>query len=91
MVPLLALIVFLGVYPKPVLDRIEPSVDRLLGHVEQRKPHHQPSVAAGKGAMMPCWPAAPDARRRSPLQLLHPYEYRLMPELILVVGRLVCC
>jgi len=33
MVPLLALIVFLGVYPKPVLDRINPSVDRLVEHV----------------------------------------------------------
>ena len=32
--PLLALIVFLGVYPKPVLDRIEPSVDALVAHVE---------------------------------------------------------
>ena len=32
--PLLALIVFLGVYPKPVLDRIEPSVDLLVDHVE---------------------------------------------------------
>jgi NADH-quinone oxidoreductase subunit M len=31
---LLVPIVFLGVYPKPVLDRIEPSVDRLLAHVE---------------------------------------------------------
>lgn len=32
--PLLVLIVFLGVYPKPMLDRIEPSVDRLLAHVD---------------------------------------------------------
>jgi NADH-quinone oxidoreductase subunit M len=32
--PLLALIVFLGVYPKPVLDRIEPSVVALIDHVE---------------------------------------------------------
>ena len=32
--PLLFLIVFLGVYPKPVLDRMEPSVDALLVHVE---------------------------------------------------------
>lgn len=32
--PLLALIVFLGVYPKPVLDRISPSVDELIAHVE---------------------------------------------------------
>jgi NADH-quinone oxidoreductase subunit M len=35
MVPLVALIVFLGVYPKPVLERIEPSVDKLLAHVEK--------------------------------------------------------
>jgi NADH-quinone oxidoreductase subunit M len=33
LLPLIGLIVFLGVYPKPVLDRIEPSVDRLLHHV----------------------------------------------------------
>lgn len=32
--PLLALIVFMGVYPKPVLERIEPSVERLVAHVE---------------------------------------------------------
>ena len=32
--PLLGLIVFMGVYPKPVLDRIEPSVDALIAHVE---------------------------------------------------------
>jgi NADH-quinone oxidoreductase subunit M len=35
MVPLLGLIVFLGVYPKPVLDRMQPAVDRLVEHVEQ--------------------------------------------------------
>jgi len=34
--PLLALIIALGVYPKPVLDRIEPSVDALVAHVEDK-------------------------------------------------------
>ena len=34
--PLLALIVFLGVYPKPVLDRISPAVDTLIAHVEDK-------------------------------------------------------
>jgi NADH:ubiquinone oxidoreductase subunit 4 (subunit M) len=34
MAPLVGLIVFLGVYPKPMLDRIEPSVERLVQHVE---------------------------------------------------------
>ncbi len=33
--PLLFLIVFMGVYPKPVLDRMEPSVDALIGHIEE--------------------------------------------------------
>jgi NADH-quinone oxidoreductase subunit M len=33
---LIALIVFLGVYPKPFLERVEPSVDRLIEHVEAR-------------------------------------------------------
>ena len=34
--PLLALIVVMGVYPKPFLDRIEPAVDELIAHVEAR-------------------------------------------------------
>jgi NADH-quinone oxidoreductase subunit M len=33
LIPFLAAIVFCGVYPKPLLDRIEPSVDRLVAHV----------------------------------------------------------
>lgn len=32
--PLLALIVGMGVYPKPILDRIEPAVDVLIAHIE---------------------------------------------------------
>jgi NADH-quinone oxidoreductase subunit M len=57
MAPLIALIVFLGVYPKPVLDRIQPSVDRLITHVEALscEPaggtcYHQPDVAAEQPA-----------------------------------------
>jgi NADH-quinone oxidoreductase subunit M len=33
MVPIVALIVVLGVFPKPVLDRISPSVQQLIAHV----------------------------------------------------------
>ena len=33
--PLIVLIVLLGVFPKPVLDRITPSVDRLVVHVDE--------------------------------------------------------
>ena len=36
MAPLIILIVFLGVYPKPVLDRINPSVNQLIAHVESK-------------------------------------------------------
>ena len=42
MAPLLLLIVGLGVYPKPMLDRIEPSVDRLIAHVEKYSDYTQP-------------------------------------------------
>jgi NADH-quinone oxidoreductase subunit M len=36
LVPFLAIIVFLGVYPKPMLDRIEPAVADLIEHVETK-------------------------------------------------------
>lgn len=36
LVPFIALIVLTGVYPKPMLNRIEPAVDRLIAHVESR-------------------------------------------------------
>ncbi len=49
MVPLVVLIVFLGVYPKPVLDRIRPSVRDLITHVEENSDYRQPAVAAGRG------------------------------------------
>jgi NADH-quinone oxidoreductase subunit M len=45
MAPLLAAIVFVGVYPKPMLERIEPSVNRLIAHIEDRTTYRQPEVA----------------------------------------------
>jgi NADH-quinone oxidoreductase subunit M len=48
MAPLLAAIVFLGVYPKPMLERIEPAVDRLVEHVEAHTDYRQPAVYADK-------------------------------------------
>ena len=44
--PVLALIVFLGVYPKPVLDRMAPSVKALVQRVDERSGTHQPAGAA---------------------------------------------
>ena len=46
MAPLLIAIVFLGVYPKPVLERIEPSVARVVAHVEDHSDFREPKVAS---------------------------------------------
>ena len=43
--PLIAIIVFVGVYPKPMLDRIQPSVERLIDHVEVKSDYVEPEVA----------------------------------------------
>src|SRR5688500_14364408 len=42
MLPLVLGIVFIGVYPKPVLDRIDPSVDRLMEHVQEHSDYRAP-------------------------------------------------
>jgi NADH-quinone oxidoreductase subunit M len=42
--PLLALSLFLGFYPKPVLDRLQPSVQALIHHVEQNSNYKAPKV-----------------------------------------------
>jgi NADH-quinone oxidoreductase subunit M len=34
LVPMVAMILFLGLYPKPALDRIEPSVQQILDRIE---------------------------------------------------------
>ena len=48
MLPLIAGIVFLGVYPKPVLDRINPSVNHLIAHVQHVDPSlHIPAKGLG--------------------------------------------
>ncbi|MHB1787743.1 MAG: hypothetical protein ACYCS7_16730 [Acidimicrobiales bacterium] len=48
MAPLVILIVFIGLYPRPILDRITPSVNALVAHVDNATGHHQPAVAVGK-------------------------------------------
>jgi NADH-quinone oxidoreductase subunit M len=59
MAPLLALIVFLGVFPRPVLDRIEPAVDRLIAHVERGSDYVQPEVTRdGTGSVDVVGPVA---------------------------------
>jgi NADH-quinone oxidoreductase subunit M len=42
LLPFLGLIVFMGVYPKPVLDRIEPAIDALITRVEDNTDFVEP-------------------------------------------------
>ena len=50
-VPLLGLSLFLGFYPKPVLDRLQPSVQSLIQHVEQNSNYKAPTVPAASVAV----------------------------------------
>jgi NADH-quinone oxidoreductase subunit M len=47
--PMLGLIVFCGVYPKPMLDRIQPSVDALIVHIEDKTGYEQPQPVRFEG------------------------------------------
>ncbi|HVA43974.1 MAG TPA: NADH-quinone oxidoreductase subunit M, partial [Acidimicrobiales bacterium] len=45
--PLVLLIVVLGVYPRPFLDRINPSANRIIAHVSALTNQAEPAVATG--------------------------------------------
>ena len=49
LLPFVAAIVFVGVYPKPLLDRIQPSVDALITHVEDHSTYTQPEPVVQVG------------------------------------------
>jgi NADH-quinone oxidoreductase subunit M len=40
--PLIALSLFLGLYPKPALDRIQPSVKRAVNDLERKTDYREP-------------------------------------------------
>ncbi|HEY3484936.1 MAG TPA: NADH-quinone oxidoreductase subunit M [Ilumatobacteraceae bacterium] len=42
LLPFIGIIVFTGIYPKPLLDRIEPAVQSLITHVEERTGYEEP-------------------------------------------------
>lgn len=51
--PLLAAIIFIGVYPQPVLSRMEPAVDHLVAHIEAADPSFKiPAKARGRGTFV---------------------------------------
>ena len=49
LLPFIAAIVFTGVYPKPLLDRIEPSVDALVEHVVENSDFENPEYGTQCG------------------------------------------
>jgi NADH-quinone oxidoreductase subunit M len=53
-VPLLALSLFLGIYPKPVIDRVEPSVRRVICSVERGSDYKEPEVAKRGSPLANC-------------------------------------
>ena len=61
LVPLVALIVFLGVYPKPALDRIEPSVDVILERIEATTDYEVPEFGTSKRSTR--WPSPEGSTR----------------------------
>ena len=53
MAPLVALIVIMGVYPKPFIERIEPAVAKLVTHVEDNSDYVEPAVATKGDKIVP--------------------------------------
>ncbi|MDQ3177655.1 MAG: NADH-quinone oxidoreductase subunit M [Actinomycetota bacterium] len=76
LVPFIAAIVFVGVYPKPLLDRIEPSVTELIERVESRTDYVAPESPAGSSSA----PLSPRALCGSSLALPSP---RATPDLVI--------
>ncbi len=80
MAPLLGLIVFLGVYPKPVLERMEPSVERLIDHVEANSDYKEPTIsssASGKPSAPSAFPTPRDPESRSPADSAEPAQQEI--------------
>ena len=45
LLPFIVAIVFTGVYPKPLIERIEPSVSALIAHISDKTGYEEPSPA----------------------------------------------
>ena len=48
LLPFIAIIVFTGVFPKPMLSRIEPSVTKLIMHIEENSDWRSPDPSVGE-------------------------------------------
>ena len=49
LVPFIVAIVFMGIYPKPVIDRMEPAVDALVAHIEVHVDDFEEPVNQNRG------------------------------------------
>ena len=49
--PMVVAIIFMGVYPKPFLDRIDPTVSALIARIEKATGATEPGVAKARGAV----------------------------------------
>ncbi len=99
--PLLAIILFTGLYPRPVLDRIEPAVRHLVVHVERNSDYRGaragPSRAGRQGRYQCFEPGGRQvnlllAATQPPIQKLqipHVIWSAIAPFLILVGGAIV--
>ncbi len=80
MLPLAALILFMGLQPQPFLDKLAPSVERFVARASVGLPHVQPVPAAQlriQGAELPSLIAAkPTAPGVLPLQAVAPASAR---------------
>lgn len=47
LVPLVVIVLAIGIYPKPVLDRVQPSVDRILERIEATTTYDVPEFGGG--------------------------------------------
>ena len=48
LVPLIAMMVFIGVYPKPFLTRMEPAVQAYLSRMHQKMAAGEPAARSGQ-------------------------------------------
>jgi NADH-quinone oxidoreductase subunit M len=53
LVPLIGLVFFIGLYPKPMLERMEPAVARLVEHVEANVPGFDSPTTQGGSQLTP--------------------------------------
>ena len=63
--PILALVFFMGIYPKPLLSRMEPSIRAIVAHVEKGAKASGASAATDGGSITEARVTVPAPARKS--------------------------